>query len=99
MKPIVGSRYMVYGYNSKIVYVCRQDYIDYLAEVKAKKGYLNRLEKSIVTGLQDPLALVHIRAQAILTHEITTPILWMGKKSKIPNCNLFLADVLGSLKR
>ena len=99
MKPIVGSRYMVYGYNSKIVYICRQDYIDYLAEVKAKKGYLNRLEKSIVTGLQDPLALSHIQAQAILTHEITTPILWMGKKSKILDCNVFLADVLASLKR
>ena len=52
-----------------------------------------------MTGLQDPLALSHIRAQAILTHEITTPILWMGKKSKILDCNVFLADVLASLKR
>lgn len=37
MKPIVGSRYMVYGYNAKIVYACLQDYVDYISEVKAKK--------------------------------------------------------------
>ena len=59
------------------------DYIDYLAEVKAKKGYLGIFDQSIVEGPQGPLALVHIRAQVILTHETKTPILQMGKKTKI----------------
>ena len=55
LKPLIGNRYTVWGYNALYIYICLDGYAAYLAWQKSKKKSQNRLEASICRGF--PLAL------------------------------------------
>ena len=64
MKPVIGSRYVVYHYNPRVIYSLRGVYLRFLEHLRATKTpkpHLNRLEKSVKTLLEDPKCVAQVR--------------------------------------
>jgi hypothetical protein len=64
MKPVIGSRYVVYHYNPRVIYSLRGVYLRFLEHLRATKTpkpHLNRLEKSAKTLLEDPKCVAQVR--------------------------------------
>ena len=81
MKPVVGTRYHVYHYNPRVIFILRQVYLDFIESIRTSKTKhgLNRLEASIKNLLEDADCIAQMRAAAILNEQVEMPSLWLAK--------------------
>ena len=101
MKPVVGTRYIVFHYNPRVIYNLRGLYLQFIEDVritKAKVG-LNRLEASVKKLLEDDECLAQMRAASVLCEQIEEPIMWLAKKKTALEMRKVSTDVLGALVR
>ena len=63
MKPVIGSRYVVYHYNPRVIYSLKEVYLRFLEHLritKTPKPHLNRLEMSVKKLLEDEKCITQV---------------------------------------
>lgn len=81
MERQVGSRYFVTAANAGKVLFLREAAISFLKYTGKEKG--NKLEQSVFQKLQDPLELVHLKADAIMFHHVYCNLVILAKSTHL----------------